>query len=365
MAEMADLASALDKLEVTKKPEEEKASPPAEQSKKSEESPPASSDKPAEEASPPASSDKPAEESSPPASSDKPEEKQSPPPDREEVTHKLGSSKAEDSSPPESKQPNDPADDDLLEFTSATEGEASSSAWELAPDKKIARKKGVKSDSEIDSLLKKVIKEAEGPEKVQVTPKDLTSSGAASSTPAKDVAVIAIPEEPADEAAAEAEANKEEALAAEKAVTSNWEADFSLEDAPTPPSKDVLTTGMGRKNPLTPAHHPSEQGLPWNAHLEQLAREPDVELTAWGWEQFFAKVLEGNSDVLCFLIHPFPTLSEYVNSRKAWHNKAIVSPGAKEAKHHLVDVEQHAFMLILLKVLVREGGLNAYAVNSD
>ena len=80
---------------------------------------------------------------------------------------------------------------------------------------------------------------------------------------------------------------------------------------------------------LTPANHPSEQGLPWNAHLEQLAKEPEMELTAWGWEQFFAKVLEGNSDVLCFLIHPFPTLSEYVNSRKAWHNKAIVSPGAK------------------------------------
>ena len=175
MAEMTDLAKALDKLEVTKKPEEEKASPPAEQPTK-----------PAEEASPPASSDKPAQESSPPASSDKQEDQKSPPPDkeepsaqpnREEVTHKLGSSAAKDSSPPESKQPTDPADDDLLEFTSATDGEASSSAWELVPDKKIARKKGVKSDSEIDSLLKKVIKEAEEPEKGEVTPKDVTSSG--------------------------------------------------------------------------------------------------------------------------------------------------------------------------------------------
>ena len=70
MAEMADLTSALNKMEVTKKPEEEKASPPAEQPeqpKKSEESPPASSDKPAEEESPPASSDKPEEKKSPPS----------------------------------------------------------------------------------------------------------------------------------------------------------------------------------------------------------------------------------------------------------------------------------------------------------
>ena len=71
--------------------------------------------------------------------------------------------------------------------------------------------------------------------------------------------------------------------------------------------------------------------------------------------QFFASVLEGNSDVLCFLIHPFPSLNEYVNSRKAWHSKAITSPGAEEAKDHLVGVEQHAFMLILLKVLVTKG----------
>ena len=160
MAEMADLTSALNKLEVTKKLEEEKASPPAEQPKKSEESPPASSDKPAEEASPPASSDKPEEKKSPPPR----EEEPSAQPEGEEVTHKLGSSKAaEDPSPPESKQLKDSADDDLLEFTSATEGEASSSAWELVPEQKIARKKGVKSDSDMDSMLKKAIKEAEQP----------------------------------------------------------------------------------------------------------------------------------------------------------------------------------------------------------
>ena len=55
--------------------------------------------------------------------------------------------------------------DDILDFTSATEGEegGSSSAWDLVPQElpKIARKIGTKSDSELDYLMKKVIKEAE------------------------------------------------------------------------------------------------------------------------------------------------------------------------------------------------------------
>ena len=44
---------------------------------------------------------------------------------------------------------------------------------------------------------------------------------------------------------------------------------------------------------LTPSNHPSKVGLPWNAHLEQLAKAPEVKLTTWGWEQFFGSVLEG------------------------------------------------------------------------
>ena len=106
---------------------------------------------------------------------------------------------------------------------------------------------------------------------------------------------------------------------------------------------------------LTPSNHPSEVGLPWNAHLEQLAKAPEVEVTSWGWEQFFASVLEGNSDVLAFLIHPFANLNDYINSRHKWHAQAITSPGCKEARDHLTDVEQHSFMLILLKVLATKG----------
>ena len=102
---------------------------------------------------------------------------------------------------------------------------------------------------------------------------------------------------------------------------------------------------------LTPASHPSEQGLPWNQHIDELQKEPEMELTNWQWDLFFPRVLQGNTDVLCFLIHPFTSLKEYVEARKVWHSRSITAPGARELKDHLVDVEQHAFMLILLKVL--------------
>ena len=277
MAEMSDLASALDKLEVTKKGKE---SPPDSSEQQAKEASPQASS-----SSPPASAEKQEEkksETSPPASTEKQEEKKktedSPQPHQEEATLKVSSSvAAKDPSPPESKQPEDskdpsppkpkqsedsqdpsppeskpqdPAEEDLLEFTSATEGEgeASSSACELVPERKIARKKGVKSDSEIDTLVKKVIKEAE--QQAPVTSDKLTSDKvtSSSSTTAKDV-VASIAEDPAAEAAAEAQGDEaEEAAAAAKA---NWEPDFSFEDAPVPPSKDVLTTKLGRKNLMT------------------------------------------------------------------------------------------------------------------
>ena len=115
---------------------------------------------------------------------------------------------------------------------------------------------------------------------------------------------------------------------------------------------------------LTPSNHPSEVGLPWNAHLEQLAKALEVKVTTWGWEQFFGSVLEGNNDVLAILIHPFANLNDYITSRHTWHAKAIASPGCKEARDHLTDVEQHSLMLILLNVCQSVGekrGINAHA----
>ena len=102
---------------------------------------------------------------------------------------------------------------------------------------------------------------------------------------------------------------------------------------------------------LTPANHPSEQGLPWNQHLEELQKEPEMGLTNWEWDLFFPRVLQGNTDVLCFLIHPFTSLKDYVEARKVWHARSFTAPGASEIKGELVDVEQHAFMIVLLKVL--------------
>ena len=105
---------------------------------------------------------------------------------------------------------------------------------------------------------------------------------------------------------------------------------------------------------LTPSNHPSEVGC-HGLLLEQLAKAPEVKLTTWRREQFFGSVLEGNSDVLAFLIHPFANLNDYVTSRHTWHAKAIESPGCKEARDHLTDVEQHSFMLILFKALATKG----------
>ena len=108
-------------------------------------------------------------------------------------------------------------------------------------------------------MTKVVREEAEQREltsQAQVTSAAVTTSSSASSTTVKDV-VTSIPEDLAAEAAEE-EGSKEEAEAAEKAITAAWEADFSLEDAPTPPSKDVLTTSMGRKNLMVAAVTPED-----------------------------------------------------------------------------------------------------------
>ena len=145
-----------------------------------------------------------------PPESKQPEDSKDPSPPKPEKPED-----SKDPSPPEPKL-QDSAEEDLLEFTSATEGEgeASPSAWELVPnERKIARRKGVKSDSETDSLVKKVIKGAE--QQAPVTSEKVTSS---SSTSAKDV-VASIPEDPAAEAAAEDQGTEAEALAAAKP---NW-----------------------------------------------------------------------------------------------------------------------------------------------
>ena len=118
----------------------------------------------------------------------------------------------------------------------------------MPPERRIARKKGVKSDSEIDSLVKKVIKEAE--QVAPVTADKVTSSSVTSSsvTSAKE-AVPSIAEDAAGEAAAEVQGDEAEEAAA--AAKPNWEPDFSFEDAPVAPSKDVLTTKLGCKNLMT------------------------------------------------------------------------------------------------------------------
>ena len=139
-----------------------RTSPPAaDKTKEAEETSPPTAEKTeeAEETSPPtAEKTKEAEETSPPSSEEKKAEGSSPPPPPEEgrgeVTHRLGGQSTSAALPP-TVQPSSPAgqeeerkrtaepaftspdEGDILEFTSATEGEAeSSSAWELAPEKR-------------------------------------------------------------------------------------------------------------------------------------------------------------------------------------------------------------------------------------
>ena len=259
MAEMADLTKALDQLEVTpaassspKKPHEEEvthqvsgsaSSPPKaqqlEESKASEASSPPPTQQPEEskalEASSPPKAQQPEdskEASSPPKAQlpEKPKESSS------QMTTPSGEAKALSPPKPQEFQDPSPPEDDLLDFTSATEGEegGSSSAWDLVPPElpRVSRKKGVKSDSEIDSLVKKVIKEAES--SPPITSEQLTTSSSSSKE-----AITSIAEEPAKEA---------DAAEAEKA---NWEPDFSFEDGPEQTSKDTVTSKMGRKDLMT------------------------------------------------------------------------------------------------------------------
>ena len=159
-------------------------------------------------------------------------------------------------------------DDDILDFTSATpqKVKASSSAWEVVPEKKVARKIGVKSDSELDHLLKKVVKEAKEQPLTSSSAAAVTSSSAAASTSSKDL-FATIPEDITAEKDAEQEAGeKAEEEAAEKPITTeddvNWQqADFSFEDAPPPPSKESLTSVLGRKN-LTAVAEDSDSEMP-------------------------------------------------------------------------------------------------------
>ena len=91
--------------------------------------------------------------------------------------------------------------------------------------------------------------------------------------------------------------------------------------------------------------------MPWLSNQEKLAKVPAKELTSWGWDLFFSSVLDGNSDVLAFLIDPFANLRDYIDSRHKWHVQAITSVGCDAAKNHLIDIELHSLMLVLLKAL--------------
>ena len=130
--------------------------------------------------------------------------------------------------------------DDIFEFTSATEGEVESlSAWELVPEKKVARKVGVKSDAELDQLVKKVIAEAKTTQITSAPPASTCSSS-------KDVTSAANEEDVAATNEEEAAAYKEEAAAAAaKKITPATKGDSAMDaSAPEEETKDVSTSRL-------------------------------------------------------------------------------------------------------------------------
>ena len=105
-------------------------------------------------------------------------------------------------------------------------------------------------------MLKKAVREAEQQEKAQVTSASMSPPPQVHRQHQSKNVVASIPEDPAAEAAEEAGEQGRSRGSRESRSPPAWEADFSLEDAPTPPSKDVLTTGMGRKNSDGGSSHP-------------------------------------------------------------------------------------------------------------
>ena len=67
------------------------------------------------------------------------------------------------------------------------------------------------------------------------------------------------------------------------------------------------------------------------------ASPPRVAKTAWEWDLFFNSLLEGNSDVRQFLIHPHTDLDAYVAARKKRRAQNITSAGCQEAKNFLLE----------------------------
>ena len=245
MAEMKGLVASLNKLELESPPQPSEAEKAQEKGAK--ESPPQQpeegqpEERKIEEASPPQSSEdkkteeKATEEPSPPRQPEKAK--------REEATYRVSEKKVDQS--PQQGEPQsssasstlppiaesetqkkraeatftspDESKDDLLELTSATKGEGeSSSAWELVPEKKIARKVGVESE--------KAVVEASGEEKgvevVTPMPVDSAPNATEEVTPAE-----ASP--PADESRKD----------------STWQADFDFEDAPAQPKESQPSAG--------------------------------------------------------------------------------------------------------------------------
>ena len=118
---------------------------------------------------------------------------------------------------------------------------------------------------------------------------------------------------------------------------------------------------------VTPSTHESEKDLPWRAAEQRvLAVQPKkaptppagkpttIELTGWGWPIFWDKMTRDNGDISRMLLYPAAGISAYAGDRQKWHSShSTLSSVAFTSA--MVDCEQHALLILLLKLVVTKG----------
>ena len=136
--------------------------------------------------------------------------------------------------------------------------------------------------------------------------------------------------------------------------------------AAKPPSKAIPLLGQAAAKPppasVTAKPPPSTAGGAWQAptkgkapptvaEREQHAAPRSPPLFAVDWskftsrEAFLSKTSEG------YKLDPNSAEGYNCHVSHKWHAQAITSVGCQEMKNHLIDVEQHSFMFVLMKVL--------------
>ena len=110
---------------------------------------------------------------------------------------------------------------------------------------------------------------------------------------------------------------------------------------------------------IAPWWYESEKGLPWlswddGKDKQEEVKEKEPPTTFFGWEVFEVEFEKSNSDAFQLLISPLSSYGDYQNSRVRWHEQNS-GTGDFRALECASAVEEHAFRLLLLKLVVTKG----------